>query len=221
MALTSPPVHSTKQKVSKAVVAGASTASVVLLAAIIAFIIWRTRRNNRTRENPVAASVFNEHSSNIGERKTRDTYVLQHQSTPSSRPYSVGERIPASPSTDRSSYSNPMIVPTPIFRPEIQSEGYPRHGSLPITQTTTLAPLEKRTMMARQGPDATSNTNTGFYSSVVSASINANPSSNQLYDTTRVPLNHGISATMNMHPSSNRLYDVAKSPLRQGSSKGG
>jgi hypothetical protein len=114
-----------------------------------------------------------------------------------------------------------MVPSTLIFPPEIQSEDYPGRGSLPIKPTTTLASLEKHTIMARQGPNAASNTNPGFYSSAMSASINAKPSSTQLYDTTRVPLNQGISATMNTQSSSTRLDDMAKSPLKQGSEKDG
>ena len=71
-----------------------------------------------------------------------------------------------------------------MFLAEIQSEDYPGHGNIPVRQTTTSAPLEKRTIMARKGPDTTSNTNTELYSSAISASIDANPSPKQLYDTT-------------------------------------
>jgi hypothetical protein len=126
------------------------------------------------------------------------------------------------PTTNNSSFLNPTIVPSPLsFPPEIQSEDYPGHGSLAIKPTTTMASLEKRTIMARQGPNAASNTNPGFYSSAMSASTNEKPPSNQLYDTTKVPLNQGISTKMNTQSSSNRLSDMAKSPLKQGSEKDG
>ena len=228
MALTSPPLSSTtasdssKHKVSKALVAGVSVAGAAVLAAIIAFIVWRTRRNNRSSKIPVAASVSNEYSASIDEGKVRDAYVPQIQSTPSPRPYAVSESTLPGPPTDSPSFSNPMMVPsTPMFPPEIQSEDYPGDGNVPVRQTTTLSTLEKRTIMARQGPDAPLNVNSGFYSSAISGSLNVGPSSNQLYDTTRVPFNQGISATMNVPPSSNRLYDTAKSPLKQGSEKDG
>jgi len=89
-----------------------------------------------------------------------------------------------------------MIVPsTPIFPPEIQSDNHPGDGNVPIRQTT-MAPLEKRTIMARQEPDAPSNVNSGFYSSAISGSLNAKSSPNQLYNTTRVPFNQGVSASI-------------------------
>jgi hypothetical protein len=143
---------------------------------------------------------------------------IRESTTSASLPYYVGP----GPTTNNSSFSNPMMVPsTPIFPPEIQSEDYPGYGSLAIKPTTTLASLEKRTIMARQGPNAASNANPGFYSSAMSVSINEKPPSNQLDDTTKVPLNQGISAKMNTQSSSNRLSDMAKSPLRQGSEKDG
>jgi hypothetical protein len=200
MALTSPPLQSTtsNHKVSKALISGVSVAGAVILAAIIAFTIWRRRRNNGSRESPVVTSMSNDHSTSIDEGKARDTYLPQIQSTPS-RPYTVRESTPAGPPIDTSLFSNPTIVPsTPIFPPEIQSEDYPGHGNLPIRQTTALDLSEKRTIMARQGPGAPLNANSGFYTtSAISAPMNAKPSSNQLCDTTRVPYNQGISATMN------------------------
>jgi len=196
MALTSPPLPSTtasKHKISKALIAGVSAAGGVVLAAIVAFIIWRTRRNNRSSKSPVAASVSNERSFGIDEGKISDTYIPQTQSTPSPRPYAVSESTSPGPPINNPSFSNPMIVPsTPMFPPEIQSEDYPGDGNVPIRQTTTLATLEKRTIMARQGPDALLNANSGFYSSAISGSSNAKPSSNQVYDTARVPFNQGI-----------------------------
>jgi hypothetical protein len=115
-----------------------------------------------------------------------------------------------------------MIAPSsPSFPPEIQSEQYSGRGNIPMRHTTTLASLEKRTVMARQGPDAASNSNSGFYTSAISPTINAMPSSNQLYDATKAPLNHGIPATMNMQSPSNWFYEPAKVPLKQGSEKDG
>jgi len=216
MTLTSPPLPSeSKHEVSKALIAGVSVAGAVALAAIIAFIIWRRRRNNRSSKSPVAASVSNEHSPSIDEGKIKDTYSPQSQSTPSALPYAVSESTSPDPPTD-TSFSNPMRVPSsPIFPPEIQSEDYPGDGNVPIRQTTLATlPVEKRTIMTRQGPDAPLNTNSGFYSSAISGSMNAKLSSNQLYDTTRVPFNQGISATMNVQPSLNP-------PLKQGSEKDG
>ena len=201
MALTSPPLPS---KVSKALVAGVSVAGAVILAAIIAFIIWRTRRNNRSSKSPVAASLSNEHFSSIDEGKIRDIYV---QSMPSSRPDAVSESTQPDSPTDNPSYSNAKIVPsTSIFPQEIQSDEYPGDGNVPIRQTTW-ATLEKRAIMAHQGPDAASNANSGFYSSANSGSLNAKPSSNQIYDTTRVPFNQGVSATTNVQSSYNP-YDM-------------
>jgi len=196
MALTSPPLRSLKHKVSKGLIAGVSAAAAVVLIAIITFIIWWRRRHNRSKHFPEPVSASNEHSSSIDEGKIRDIYVPPSQSTPSPRPYTIGE---SSAPTDNSSFPNPMISPSgPTFPPEIQSEQYSGHGGIPTRQTTILASLEKRTVMARQGPDAASNANSGFYSSAIFPTINAMPSSNQLYDATRVPLNHGIPATMNM-----------------------
>ena len=224
MALTSPPLpsmtasNSSKHKVSKALIAGVSAAGAVVLAAIIAFIIWCTRRNNKSSKSPGAASVSNEHSSSIDEEKIRDSYIPHIQSMPSSRPDAVSESTQPDAPTDNPSFSNPMIVPSnPIFPPEIQSDNYPGDGNVPIRQTT-MATLEKRAIMARQGHDAPSNVNSGFYSSAISGSLNARPSANQLYDTTRVPFNQGVSATMN--ESSYNPYDM-KSPLKQGSEKEG
>ena len=188
MALTSTPLQSTtsNHKVSKSLVVGVSSAGAVVLAAIIAFIIWRRRRNNRPRKIPVAASVSNDHSPIIEGGETRDNYIPRSQSTPSPPPYTVGETTLAGLPTDNSLFLNPTIVPsTPIFPPEIQSKDYPGHFNIPIRQTTTLASLEKRPFMARRGPDSPLNANSGFYmTSAISAPINAKPSSNQLYDTT-------------------------------------
>jgi hypothetical protein len=211
MALTSPPSqasNSSKHKVK--LIAGASAAGGVVLAAIIAFIIWRTRRSNRLNKSPVAASVSNEHSSSIDEEKIRDSYVPQIQSLPSSQLDALSEStLPDSP-TDNSSFSKPMILPSsPIFPPEIQSDDYPGDGNVPIRQTT-LATSEKRAIKARQGPEAPSNVNSGFYSSAIS---------NMLYNTTRVPSNQGISVTTDMQSSSNRPYDI--SPLKNESEKEG
>jgi len=216
MALTSPPLPS---KVSTALVAGVSVAGAVVLAAIIAFIIWRTRRNKRSSKSPVAASVSNDHSSSIDEEKIRDSYVPHIQSTLSSKPDAVSESTQPDPPTGNPSFSNPMIVPsTPIFPPEIQSDNHPGDGNVPIRQTT-MAPLERRAIMARQEPDAPSNVNSGFYSSAISGSLNAKSSPNQLYDTTRVPFNQGVSA--NVQSSYYNPYDMAKPPLKQGSEKDG
>ncbi|KIM47206.1 hypothetical protein M413DRAFT_23449 [Hebeloma cylindrosporum] len=224
MALTSPPLRSTtasNHKVSKALIAGVSVAGAVVLAAIVAFIIWRTRRDNESRGSPVEASMSNERSSSVDERKIADAYIPQSQSTPSPRPYAVSESIPPGLPTDNSSFSNPMIVAPPIMHPEIQSEDYPGQGTLPMRQTTTLGSMEKRTIMARQGPDAASNTNSGFYTSAISGSITTRPSSNQIYDPTRVPFNQANSPTMNTEFSPTDLYDTAKSPLKQVSEKDG
>ena len=228
MALTSPPLlsptasNSSKHNVSIALIAGVSAAGAFVLAAIIGFIIWRTRRNNMTSKSPVAVSVSNERSFVIDEEKIRDTYVPQTQlSTPSLRPDTVSEST--SP-TDNPSFSNPMIAPSsPMFPPEIQSEDYPGDGNVPIRQTTTLAGLEKRMIMARQGPDAPSNANSGFYSSAISGSLNAKATPNQVYDFARVPFNQGIPAAMTVQSSSNRLYDpdMAKFSSKQGSEKDG
>lgn len=222
MALTSPPLQSTtspKHKISKALIAGVSAAAAVVLIAIIAFIIWWRRRRNRSRQSLVPASTSNERSSSIDEGKIRDIYVPPSQSTPSPRPYTTGE---SSAPTDNSSFSGPMIAPSgPSFPPEIQSEQYSGRGNIPMRQTTTLASLEKRTVMARQGPDTASNSNSGFYTSAISPTINAMSSSNQLYDATKAPLNQGIPATMNMQSPSNWYYEPAKVPLKQGSEKDG
>ena len=146
MALTSPPLpsmtasNSSKHKVSKALIAGVSAAGAVVLAAIIGFVIWRTRRNNRSSKSPVAVSVSNERSFSIDKGKIRETYVPPTQSTPSPRPYAVSESTSPGLPIDNPSFSNPMIAPfTPMFPPEIQSEDYPGDENVPIRQTTTLA----------------------------------------------------------------------------------
>ena len=283
MALMSPPLASqSKHKVLKALVARVSVAGGFVLAAIIVFTIWWARRDKRSRENPVAAPIFYEHSSSIDEKEIRDTCIPQSQSMPSPRAYAIGKNtspgtltnsssflnpkmVPSSltfppeiqadsyprygnlpimqttmsatfeknatmacqgpdvaSTTDNSSFSNSMMVPSSLIFPlEIQSEDYPRHGNLPIKQTTPLALLEKCTVMACQRPEVASNMNTGFYSLVISVSINVQPSSNQIHNTTRVPLNLGISLTMNTESSSNWLYDTVKSPVKQGSEKDG
>lgn len=45
--------------------------------------------------------------------------------------------------------------------------------------------------MARHGQDATSNTNSGFDGSGIPTAMNTKPSSKQLYDMTKAPLDQG------------------------------
>jgi len=214
LALTSPPLSKSESSRHIALIAGVSGAGAVVLAAIIAFIIWRIRRRNRLNKSLVAASVSNEHSS-IDEEKIGDPQI---QSLPSSRPDAFSESTQPDSSTDNPSFSNPMTVPpTPIF-PEIQSDDHPGDGNIPIRRTT-LATTDKPTIKARQGPDPPSNVNSGYYSSAITGSLNPKLSANRLYNTTRVPFNQGVSVTTDNQSSSNRPYDI--SPLKKKTEKDG
>jgi hypothetical protein len=96
------------------------------------------------------------------------------------RPYITSESSSVDPVADNPPFSNPMIVASRMsFPPEIQSDN---NGNLPIRPTISLASLDRRTVMARHGQDATSNPNSGFYGSAIPTAMNMKPSSKQLYE---------------------------------------
>jgi hypothetical protein len=184
MPVTRPPTH----KVPKGLIAGVSVAGTIVLVAIIAFLLWwkqrqafmlwLKRRQNRSRMNPV--KTFDEESSNIDEGKINLLSIH--------RPYITSESFSADPVADNLPFSNPMIVASRMsFPPEIQSDN---NGNLPIRPTISLASLDRRTVMARHSQDATSNANS-FYSPAIHTAMNTKPSSKQLYDMTKAPLDQG------------------------------
>ncbi|KIM36038.1 hypothetical protein M413DRAFT_32068 [Hebeloma cylindrosporum] len=224
MDLTSPPLGSRSTTASHddvlyariGALVGIVVAGVVLLTAIIALIFWWRRRKNR-------ANRKSRNSLRIDERNITDAYVPQSQnkSTPSPRPYTGGEMTQPGSPADNSAVSYPVGVATRTMPPEIQSDYYTEPGKLPIRQTDTSASSEKRTIIGRQAPDVASNTHSGFYTSMISGSIPAMPSSTQLHDAAKNSFNQGIAPAMNTPFSPNQLYDTAKSPLKQGFEKDG
>jgi hypothetical protein len=184
MAETTPPPT---PKVPKGIIAGVSAGVTVVFVVIIAFILWWKRRQafilwwkrrqNRSGMRPL--KTFDEHFSNTHEE---DLNVL---SIP--RSYIASESSSVGPVADNPSFSNPMIVTSrTVFPPEIQSDD---NRNLSIRQTTASASSEKRTVLARQGQDAASNTNSGFYVSATPTAINTKPSSKHLFnDMAKAPL---------------------------------
>jgi hypothetical protein len=184
MALTIAPTP----KAPTALFAGILAGGIIVLLAIIAFILWWKRRQefilwwkrrqNRSRMRPV--KTFDEHFSNTHEE---DLNVLSIR-----RPYIASESSSAGPVADNPSFSNPMIVTSRmVFPPEIQSDD---NRSFSIRQTTASVSSEKRTVLARQGQDAAWNTNSGFFGCAIPTEINTKPSSTQLYDMAKAPLDH-------------------------------
>ena len=136
--------------------------------------------------------TFDEDSSNIDEGK------IDILSIP--RPHIASEGFSAVPGAHNPSFSNFMIVPSrTVFPPEIQSDD---NGNFSVRQTTALASLERRTVMACQGHDAALNTNSGFYGSAVPTAMNTTPSSKDLYVMAKAPLDPGIRQDAASNPNS-------------------
>ena len=157
MAFTIPPTPIAGA--SKGLIAGVSAGGTIILVAIIAFILWWKHRQafiiwwkrRRNRSRMISVKTFDEHYSNSNEGK-----INLNSSTPN-------------PISGNLYYvSNDTISPSrPVFPPEIQSDSED-NGNFSIRRITTLASLEKGTVMApqgRQGQGTVSNPNSRFYGS--------------------------------------------------------